>query len=54
MSVLAHLRANHDRILGKLVEFASIPSVSTSFSDQVAMALTSFSIASVTEHTEVS
>ena len=27
--VLAHLRANHDRIFGKLVEFASIPSVST-------------------------
>jgi acetylornithine deacetylase/succinyl-diaminopimelate desuccinylase-like protein len=27
--VLAHLRANHDRILNKLVEFASIPSVST-------------------------
>jgi len=27
--VLASLRANHDRILGKLVEFASIPSVST-------------------------
>ena len=27
--VLDHLRANHDRILGKLVEFASIPSVST-------------------------
>ena len=27
--VLAHLRANHDRILSKLVEFASIPSVST-------------------------
>jgi acetylornithine deacetylase/succinyl-diaminopimelate desuccinylase-like protein len=27
--VLAHLRANRDRILGKLVEFASIPSVST-------------------------
>ena len=26
---LAHLRANHDRIFGKLVEFASIPSVST-------------------------
>ncbi len=26
---LAHLRANHDRILNKLVEFASIPSVST-------------------------
>jgi acetylornithine deacetylase/succinyl-diaminopimelate desuccinylase-like protein len=29
MSVLAQLRANHDRILSKLVEFASIPSVST-------------------------
>jgi hypothetical protein len=29
MRVLAHLRANHDRILSKLVEFASIPSVST-------------------------
>jgi acetylornithine deacetylase/succinyl-diaminopimelate desuccinylase-like protein len=28
-SVLAHLRANHDRIFGRLVEFASIPSVST-------------------------
>jgi acetylornithine deacetylase/succinyl-diaminopimelate desuccinylase-like protein len=27
--VLDHLRANHDRILSKLVEFASIPSVST-------------------------
>ena len=27
--VLAHLRANRDRILSKLVEFASIPSVST-------------------------
>ena len=27
--VLAHLRANHDRILDQLVEFASIPSVST-------------------------
>jgi acetylornithine deacetylase/succinyl-diaminopimelate desuccinylase-like protein len=27
--LLAHLRANHDRILNKLVEFASIPSVST-------------------------
>ena len=27
--VLAHLRTNHDRILGELVEFASIPSVST-------------------------
>jgi acetylornithine deacetylase/succinyl-diaminopimelate desuccinylase-like protein len=27
--VLAHLRANHDRIFSKLVEFASIPSVST-------------------------
>jgi acetylornithine deacetylase/succinyl-diaminopimelate desuccinylase-like protein len=27
--VLAHLRANHDRILRSLVEFASIPSVST-------------------------
>jgi acetylornithine deacetylase/succinyl-diaminopimelate desuccinylase-like protein len=27
--VLAHLRANHDRILNTLVEFASIPSVST-------------------------
>jgi acetylornithine deacetylase/succinyl-diaminopimelate desuccinylase-like protein len=27
--VLAHLRANRQRILGKLVEFASIPSVST-------------------------
>jgi acetylornithine deacetylase/succinyl-diaminopimelate desuccinylase-like protein len=27
--VLAHLRANRDRILGRLVEFASIPSVST-------------------------
>jgi acetylornithine deacetylase/succinyl-diaminopimelate desuccinylase-like protein len=27
--VLAHLQANHDRIFGKLVEFASIPSVST-------------------------
>ena len=27
--VLTHLRANHDRILGRLVEFASIPSVST-------------------------
>ena len=27
--VLASLRANHDRILAKLVEFASIPSVST-------------------------
>ena len=27
--VLTHLRANHDRIFGKLVEFASIPSVST-------------------------
>jgi acetylornithine deacetylase/succinyl-diaminopimelate desuccinylase-like protein len=27
--VLAHLRANRDRILNKLVEFASIPSVST-------------------------
>ena len=26
---LSHLRANHDRILSKLVEFASIPSVST-------------------------
>ena len=26
---LAHLRVNHDRIFGKLVEFASIPSVST-------------------------
>ena len=26
---LAHLRANHDRIFSKLVEFASIPSVST-------------------------
>lgn len=26
--VLAHLRANHERILNKLVEFASIPSVS--------------------------
>jgi len=29
MHVLSHLRANHDRIFGKLVEFASIPSVST-------------------------
>ena len=29
MTVRAHLRANHVRILGKLVEFASIPSVST-------------------------
>jgi acetylornithine deacetylase/succinyl-diaminopimelate desuccinylase-like protein len=29
MKVMAHLRASHDRILGKLVEFASIPSVST-------------------------
>jgi acetylornithine deacetylase/succinyl-diaminopimelate desuccinylase-like protein len=28
-AVLAHLRANHERILGELVEFASIPSVST-------------------------
>jgi acetylornithine deacetylase/succinyl-diaminopimelate desuccinylase-like protein len=28
-AVLAHLEANHDRILGELVEFASIPSVST-------------------------
>jgi acetylornithine deacetylase/succinyl-diaminopimelate desuccinylase-like protein len=27
--ILAYLRANHERILGKLVEFASIPSVST-------------------------
>ena len=27
--VLAHLRANHDRVFDKLVEFASIPSVST-------------------------
>jgi acetylornithine deacetylase/succinyl-diaminopimelate desuccinylase-like protein len=27
--VLEHLRANHDRIFSKLVEFASIPSVST-------------------------
>ena len=27
--VLAHLRAHRDEILGKLVEFASIPSVST-------------------------
>jgi acetylornithine deacetylase/succinyl-diaminopimelate desuccinylase-like protein len=27
--VLAHLRANRDRILGRLVDFASIPSVST-------------------------
>jgi acetylornithine deacetylase/succinyl-diaminopimelate desuccinylase-like protein len=27
--VLAHLRANHDRVLARLVEFASIPSVST-------------------------
>src|SRR5689334_14373254 len=27
--VLAHLTANRERILGKLVEFASIPSVST-------------------------
>ena len=27
--VLAHLRANHERILARLVEFASIPSVST-------------------------
>jgi acetylornithine deacetylase/succinyl-diaminopimelate desuccinylase-like protein len=27
--VLAHLRANRERILGRLVEFASIPSVST-------------------------
>jgi len=27
--VLSHLRANHDRILRSLVEFASIPSVST-------------------------
>ncbi|HVT40728.1 MAG TPA: dipeptidase [Gemmatimonadaceae bacterium] len=27
--VLAHLRANHDRILADLVEFAAIPSVST-------------------------
>jgi acetylornithine deacetylase/succinyl-diaminopimelate desuccinylase-like protein len=27
--VLAHLHANHDRIFSKLVEFASIPSVST-------------------------
>jgi acetylornithine deacetylase/succinyl-diaminopimelate desuccinylase-like protein len=26
---LAHLKANHDRILGELIEFASIPSVST-------------------------
>jgi acetylornithine deacetylase/succinyl-diaminopimelate desuccinylase-like protein len=29
LQVLAHLRANHDRIFSKLVEFASIPSVST-------------------------
>ena len=29
IAVLAHLRANRDRILSKLVEFASIPSVST-------------------------
>src|SRR3954469_4004456 len=28
-AVLAHLRENRERILGKLVEFASIPSVST-------------------------
>jgi len=28
-SVLAHLRANRERIVAKLVEFASIPSVST-------------------------
>ena len=28
-AVLAHLRANRDRILAELVEFASIPSVST-------------------------
>jgi acetylornithine deacetylase/succinyl-diaminopimelate desuccinylase-like protein len=28
-NVLAHLRANHDRILSELIEFASIPSVST-------------------------
>ena len=27
--VLSHLQANHDRILGELIEFASIPSVST-------------------------
>ena len=27
--VLAHLGANHDRILGQLIELASIPSVST-------------------------
>ncbi|MEI6246714.1 MAG: M20/M25/M40 family metallo-hydrolase, partial [Acidobacteriota bacterium] len=28
-AVLAHLTANHDRILSELIEFASIPSVST-------------------------
>ncbi len=28
-AMLAHLRSNHDRILARLVEFASIPSVST-------------------------
>ena len=28
-AVLGHLRANHDWILGKLIEFAAIPSVST-------------------------
>jgi acetylornithine deacetylase/succinyl-diaminopimelate desuccinylase-like protein len=27
--VLAHLKVNHDRILGELIEFAAIPSVST-------------------------
>jgi acetylornithine deacetylase/succinyl-diaminopimelate desuccinylase-like protein len=27
--VLAYLEANHDRILGELIEFAAIPSVST-------------------------
>ncbi|HSB54309.1 MAG TPA: hypothetical protein VLD58_08125, partial [Gemmatimonadales bacterium] len=28
-AVLAHLEGQHDRILGELIEFAAIPSIST-------------------------